>query len=63
MKRSLAATAALLVLAAVVLTTFSLRLDSTATPLPVTVKAARGDVTAAEGLRFHTATKYGTQLR
>lgn len=63
MKRSLAATAALLVLAAVILTTFSLRLDSTATPLPVTVKASRGDVAAAEGLRFHTATKYGTQLR
>ena len=55
MKRSLAAAAALLVLAAVILTTLSLRLDGTATPLPVTVKAARGDVTAAEGLRFHTA--------
>jgi len=63
MKRSLAAAAALLVLAAVILTTLSLRLDSTATPLPVTVKAARGDVTAAEGLRFHTAVKYGTRLR
>lgn len=63
MKRSLAAAAALLVLAAVILTTLSLRLDGTATPLPVTVKAARGDVTAAEGLRFHTAVKYGTRLR
>ena len=63
MKRSLAAAAALLVLATAILTTLSLRLDSTATPLPVTVKAAQGNVTAAEGLRFHTATKYGTQLR
>lgn len=34
MKRSLAAAAALLVLAAVILTTLSLRLDGTATPCP-----------------------------
>ena len=53
----------MLVLAAVLLSALSLRLDGTATPLPYTVALARGDIAAAEGLRFRTAIKYGSQLR
>lgn len=63
MKRCLTAAAAMLVLAAVLLPALSLRLDGTATPLPYTVALARGDIAAAEGLRFRTAIKYGSQLR
>lgn len=63
MKRCLTAAAAMLVLAAVLLSALSLRLDGTATPLPYTVALARGDIAAAEGLRFRTAIKYGSQLR
>lgn len=63
MKRCLTAAAAMLVLAAVLLSVLSLRLDGTATPLPYTVALARGDIAAAEGLRFRTAIKYGSQLR
>ena len=63
MKRCLTAAAAMLVLAAVPLPALSLRLDGTATPLPYTVALARGDIAAAEGLRFRTAIKYGSQLR
>lgn len=63
MKRCLTAAAAMLVLAAVLLPVLSLRLDGTATPLPYTVVLARGDIAAAEGLRFRTAIKYGSQLR
>lgn len=63
MKRCLTAAAAMLVLAAVLLPALSLRLDGTATPLPYTVALARGDITAAEGLRFRTAIKYGSHLR
>ena len=63
MKRWLTAAAAMLVLAAVLLSALSLRLDGTATPLPYTVALARGDIAAAEGLRFRTAIKYGSQLR
>ena len=63
MKRCLTAAAAMLVLVAVLLPALSLRLDGTATPLPYTVALARGDIAAAEGLRFRTAIKYGSQLR
>ena len=63
MKRCLTAAAAMLVLAAVLLSALSLRLDGTATPLPYTVALARGDIAAAEGLHFRTAIKYGSQLR
>ena len=63
MKRCLTAAAAMLVLAAVLLPALSLRLDGTATPLPYTVALARGDIAAAEGLRFRTAIKYGSHLR
>ncbi len=63
MKRCLTAAAAMLVLAAVLLSSLSLRLDGTATPLPYTVALARGDIAAAEGLRFRAAIKYGSQLR
>ena len=63
MKRCLTAAAAMLVLAAVLLSALSLRLDGTATPLPYTVALARGDIAVAEGLRFRTAIKYGSQLR
>ena len=63
MKRCLTAAAAMLVLAAVLLSALSLRLDGTATPLPYTVALARGDIAAAEGLRFRTAIKYGSHLR
>ena len=63
MKRCLTAAAAMLVLAAVLLSALSLRLDGTATPLPYTVALARGDIAAAEGLHFRTAIKYGSHLR
>ncbi len=63
MKRSLAATAAMLVLAAAVLVTVTLRLDGTATPLAYTAHLVRGDAAAAEGLRFQSAIQYGSRLR
>ena len=63
MKRSLAVTAAMLVLAAAVLVTVTLRLDGTATPLAYTAHLVRGDAAAAEGLWFQSAIQYGSRLR
>ena len=55
MKQSLAAAAAMLVLAAAVLTAANTALDATAVPTPYTAVLSHGDAAAAEGLRFRTA--------
>ena len=60
MKQSLAAAAAMLVLAAAVLTAANTALDATAVPTPYT---SHGDAAAAEGLRFRTAARFGSCLR
>lgn len=63
MKQSLAAAAAMLVLAAAVLTAANTALDATAVPTPYTAVLSHGDATAAEGLRFRTAARFGGCLR
>ena len=63
MKQSLAAAAAMLVLAAAVLTAANTALDATAVPTPYTAVLSRGDAAAAEGLRFRTAARFGSCLR
>lgn len=57
MKQSLAAAAAMLVLAAAVLTAANTALDATAVPMPYTAVLSHGDAAAAEGLRFRTAAR------
>lgn len=49
MKQSLAALAAMLVLAAAVLTAANTALDATAVPMPYTAVLSHGDAAAAEG--------------
>lgn len=63
MKQSLAAAAAMLVLAAAVLTAANTALDATAVPTPYTAVLSHGDAAAAEGLRFRTAARFGSCLR
>lgn len=63
MKQSLAAVAAMLVLAAAVLTAANTALDATAVPMPYTAVLSHGDTAAAEGLRFRTAARFGSCLR
>lgn len=63
MKQSLAAAAAMLVLAAAVLTAANTALDATAVPMPYTAVLSHGDAAAAEGLRFRTAARFGSCLR
>ena len=63
MKQSLAAVAAMLVLAAAVLTAANTALDATAVPMPYTAVLSHGDAAAAEGLRFRTAARFGSCLR
>lgn len=63
MKQSLAAAAAMLVLAAAVLTAANTALDATAVPTPYTAVLSHGDTAAAEGLRFRTAARFGSCLR
>ena len=63
MKQSLAAAAAMLVLAAAVLTAANTALDATAVPTPYTAVLSHGDAAAAGGLRFRTAARFGSCLR